>query len=545
LERFKQQIEIIAERWAALAWWLALAAAIAVGFGWTLGSYFLGDDFAYVEKFRRMSFAYLPRLFVQEWSEGMWGFPLRELRPVAALSFMLDARLWGVNPGGYHLTNLGLHLACSGVVMVLARAVLGGKWLPGAAAGLLFAIHPVHAEPVVWITGRVDILGAMGYLLGFYALVGFRADPTWRWLLLAWTAYGAGIFAKEVCLTLPVMALLYDVLLAPRSLRWSPARVAAPYLGWAAFGLIYYVCRAAAIGPGLGAPALDYRALGFWQELAQRQLFYLGQLFWPLERVLTFADAERARAFWIWLDLLGAVAVGALVWWWIDRARRTRETCTALFFGVIWYLVGTLPLMLTYASARHLYLASAGVCVALSALLVRLLAKRTAFTAALIALTLASGWHLRAVGRLWRESGELSRQVSASIKVVADQASPGDLLLLDVPELYEGRWMWSWASPFALRPPFQERDLARDFIVLERASVYFYPEKWAEHPSLPRVRKYVGRAWIVSALPHQDVQVTLVPPERVASVLAQPGLDLGAGGSFEHLIAALAEKKSQ
>src|SRR5678815_2100587 len=105
------------------------------------------------------------------------------------------------SPTGYHLTNLLLHLGCSGLVMLITRAVLTEAWLPAAAAGLIFALHPVHVEPVIWITGRVDTISTLAYLLSIYGLLRFRSDAAWYWLALCWMGYGAGVFAKEAALT--------------------------------------------------------------------------------------------------------------------------------------------------------------------------------------------------------------------------------------------------------------------------------------------------------------------------------------------------------
>src|SRR5688500_4647440 len=77
-----------------------------VGFGWTLGGYFQGDDFGYVGRFYEYPFAQWPKLFVASWAGDMWGFQLRELRPVTALSFMVDGRVWGGNATGFRVTNL-------------------------------------------------------------------------------------------------------------------------------------------------------------------------------------------------------------------------------------------------------------------------------------------------------------------------------------------------------------------------------------------------------------------------------------------------------
>ena len=534
--------------WAGYAWWGVLAVVIAFGFGRSVRSYFVGDDFAYVGKFVGTSLFSLPRFFVHEWSEGLWGFPLIELRPLAALSFILDAQLWGINPTGYHLTNFLLHLACSGLVMLITREVLLDGWLPAAAAGLIFALHPVHIEPVIWITGRVDTISTSAYLLGIYGLIRFRSNPGWYWLAVCWVGYGAGIFAKEAALTMPLMALLCELFYVPRNARWNTARGVAPYLGWGAIALVYYYCRAVALGSSLGVGAIQYGTLAFWQGAAQRQLYYLGLLFWPAQRAFAFAAGERGRALSIWLGLLGIVITTSILWLARDRHRSIREPRVAFFFGGVWFLVATLPLMLTYPSARHLYLASAGISVALSAVFTRLLARRFAFAAVMAVLVIACGWQLRIAEGPWRGGAKLSKQISVAIEQVSGRASTGDLLLLDVPERNESAFIWAWASPFALRSPFQQRDLTQDFVVLERQPVYFHPDSWAEHPSFARMRKDVAAAWIVSAMPQGlpgNVQVIFIAPERVASVLAQPDLNLGATGSFDRLIAGLTDKKQQ
>ena len=531
--------------WTSCAWWGVLAGVIAIAFGRTVRSYFVGDDFAYVGKFLGTSFLSLPRFFVNEWSEGLWGVPLFELRPVAAASLILDGQFWGTNPTGYHVTNLLLHLACSGLVMLIARSVLTESWLPAAAAGLIFAAHPVHVEPVIWITGRVDTISTLGYLLGIYGLLRFRSNPVWHWLAVCWIGYGAGVFAKEAALTLPLMALLCEVFFVPKNTQWTLARAAAPYLGWGAIALVYYYCRVAALGSGLGAPPVEYGTLAFWHGAAQRQLYYLGQLFWPAQRVFDVAGAERTRALPIWVGILALLMIVSITWLILDRNRSSREPRVAVFFGVVWYLVATLPLMLTYPAARHLYLASVGISVGLSAVSARLLGRRSAFAAAMAVVVLAGGWQLRKAEGGWRAAGRLSRATSLMVEQVAGRASPGDLVLLNVPDRNDNAFIWSWASPFALRPPFQQRDLTRDFVVLEREPVYFNPDQWAAHPSIARMRERVGSAWIVSAMPPGDVQLISVPAERVASVLKQPDLNLGAKGSFDRLIAGLTDKKQQ
>src|ERR1041385_1807738 len=91
--------------------WLTatVLSAATLAFLATLRGGFLADDFVYIARFRELPWSEWPKLFTHEWSGGVWGQPLRELRPIAALSFMGDARLFGGNPLGYRLPNLPQH----------------------------------------------------------------------------------------------------------------------------------------------------------------------------------------------------------------------------------------------------------------------------------------------------------------------------------------------------------------------------------------------------------------------------------------------------
>lgn len=82
-----------------------------------------------------------------------------DYRPVEMASYNLDHAFWGENPVGYHLSNLLLHAFNSAAVSALAWILLGSAPL-AAAAGVLFALHPMHGEPVVWIQNRSELLSA-------------------------------------------------------------------------------------------------------------------------------------------------------------------------------------------------------------------------------------------------------------------------------------------------------------------------------------------------------------------------------------------------
>ena len=130
-------------------WLTALVLAVAaIAFLPTLTGGFLADDFVYIARFRELPWSAWPNLFVHDWSGGVWGQPLHELRPCAALSFMSDAKLFGGHALGYRLTNLALHLLATALVTRLAWRYAAGAIPAALVAGLVFALHPAHAEAV-------------------------------------------------------------------------------------------------------------------------------------------------------------------------------------------------------------------------------------------------------------------------------------------------------------------------------------------------------------------------------------------------------------
>src|SRR5262249_36459551 len=74
-------------------------------------------------------------------------------RPLVLVSFIVDYQVWGLNPFGYHLTNLLVHL-CTVLALFLLLEKLLRDAVPALAGSLLFALHPVQTSAVAWVAGR-------------------------------------------------------------------------------------------------------------------------------------------------------------------------------------------------------------------------------------------------------------------------------------------------------------------------------------------------------------------------------------------------------
>jgi len=139
--------------------------------------------------------------------------------PLTILSLQLDATLFGKAPWGFHLTNVLLHGASTGL-LYMALVSMTGAPRRCAAAVLLFALHPLRAESVVWIAERKDVLAMFFLTLSLLAYSRYWQQPSSARFRGVFLAMLAGCLAKSSLVTLPVLLLLLDV--------WPLARVASP-----------------------------------------------------------------------------------------------------------------------------------------------------------------------------------------------------------------------------------------------------------------------------------------------------------------------------
>jgi protein O-mannosyl-transferase len=162
------------------------------------------------------------------WSHLRWMFTtfyMGHYQPLSWLSFALDYLVWGTDPVGYHLTNLILHALNAALFFFLARLLLVRALaipdrnrqfaitLGAALAALLFSLHPLRVESVVWATERRDVLSGLFYFAALYCYVSAdRSDQSRRRLLgVSVLLYALSLFAKGTAMTLPAVLLLLDV----------------------------------------------------------------------------------------------------------------------------------------------------------------------------------------------------------------------------------------------------------------------------------------------------------------------------------------------
>ena len=405
----------------------------------------------------------------------------RYYRPTLAFSLALDVTLWGLDPAFFHLTNILLHAAVTLLVGRLALS-LGAAREVAVLAALVFAIHPVHVEPVAWIAARQELLLSLGVLGGLLAYRRSDASPRGRgawWLALG--CQGLALLSKETSVVMPALLVASDRLLPQREADrsgwplWRRALVRSwPFWGLAGALMLFRFSALTRLG---GDPPrlldLCQRVPGSLETLAR----YLGLLVLPLHMQPTYALTRPASLLQPW-PALGLAALtlllAFLVWSW------RRSPLAA--FAVLWLLITMSPVLdLVPVSARemgltdrYLYLPSVGTSLLLALGIAALLgpAARTAGRlrnaagwAVLLCILVAYPWSLLRYSAVWRDDLHLYGRM-----VEAAPHSPSAQFNLGLASL-------------------RSNDLSRGTQALERAVRL--------DPSLPRPRTALALAYVM------------------------------------------------
>lgn len=130
--------------------------------------------------------------------------------PLTLLTRLADYQAYRFQPWGHHLTSVLIHLATT-LALFGALQKLTGRYWRSALVAALFLVHPMHVEPVLWLSARKDLVNGFFYVLTLWAYGAYGARPNWRryWLVLA--AALATNMSKPMGVSLPFVLLLLDV----------------------------------------------------------------------------------------------------------------------------------------------------------------------------------------------------------------------------------------------------------------------------------------------------------------------------------------------
>jgi hypothetical protein len=362
-----------------------------------LGHGFIRDDFRWIREGRSESLSQLADLFTT--NVGFY-------RPLVSVSFAADHAVWGLQPLGYGLTNLGLLLADGGLLFALARRLgltAGASLL--AAAAFLLNFHGVNMA-VLWISGRTSLLALLFALGSVHTML--RGYGLWAGLLCL-----AALLSKEEALGLPAVLTIFLWLDKRRPRDAWPLWVAV---------LLYAVLRASS-GAFTPDTAPDYYRFSFDPALL-------------LRNVAEYAD--RAGTLAAALSVVMLASVPRTRPWFVVEERRV------LLLAGLWIpATYALTVLLPIRSSLYSLLPSAGcalVAGACASRAARLSPQRFARIAVVLILVAAALIPVyRSRNQRWVAPAQLSEDVMASIQATTTSfPAGGRVVLVDEPTAVVG-----------------------------------------------------------------------------------------------------------
>ncbi len=317
--------------WLAMGAGLLVFAAAFALYAPSIGYDFINlDDLDYVAKNPVVSNGFSWAALKAAWTtapETCWA-------PLLWMSFMGDVELHGLEPWGFHLTNVLLFALNAGLWFWLARRWTGRAGL-ALAATLLWALHPMRVESVAWVAERKDVLSGLFFLLGVGAYVEGRRGNLRCGVVWAWACMALGGAVKQVVIVMPAVLILLDVWPLGRT-EWS--RIGRD--GWRLAGekwAFWMLALALAVLPiWLHQQDGALVAVSIPRRLAMlpiHYLFYFHKLVWPTGLSVLQGDLP----FQWWTFAAGVGILGGATW---GLWRVRREAPWALM-GWLWF-VGTL-----------------------------------------------------------------------------------------------------------------------------------------------------------------------------------------------------------
>jgi tetratricopeptide (TPR) repeat protein len=216
--------------------------------------------------------------------------------------------------------------------------LLSGKELIGFIVALLFGIHPLHVESVVWISERKDVLYAFFFLSSLICyLLYLRERYTKSYYSLALLFFILSLFSKSMAVTLPLVLFLFDMLFHhPFNRRTLFEKV--PFFALAVtFGIITLFSQSTSIRHDISFLKSPFIA-------SYGLVFYLTKLVLPINLSCIYPYPEGVSYIPPW-RLLGSgvtVILGILCIIFLGKKMKYRDT---LLFGCLFFLITILPVL--------------------------------------------------------------------------------------------------------------------------------------------------------------------------------------------------------
>ncbi len=294
-------------------------------------------------------------------------------RPLVNLTFAVNYHFGKLDPFGYRVVHIVVHLLSAMLLWAIVARTLRLDYFEGRfkrvaeplsfASALVWALHPVNTESVVYVTQRTELLMGMFYLATLYCSLRYWAAAhsaaRSAFLMLATLSCLSGVLCKEMMASAPVMVLLFERTFVAGSFRRALRRSWPLYVGlalaWVHVIVLYSNgVRTQGIGFGQGVAAHVW-----WFTQAKVLFLYLKLAVWPWPLVIHYEIPylQTVAQAWPWLLATGLLAIATLVLLW----RRAAAGYVAIWFFAVLSPTLVIPLVAEAAAERRMYVPLAAI----------------------------------------------------------------------------------------------------------------------------------------------------------------------------------------
>jgi protein O-mannosyl-transferase len=286
-----------------------------------------------------------------------WAFSTRYAdmwNPLVWLSFILDYKLYGMNAGGYHLTNLILHILSTLLLFWLFCRMTKEIW-PSAFVAACFAIHPFHVESVAWIAERKDVLIAFFWMLTLCLYVYYTEKPTIKTYMLVVFSFVLALMSKPFAIYLPVIMILLDYwplkrfVLKKDQLFWQ-IKEKAPLV---ILAIITFIINLYISIYNTSSPELVSQAYPLTFRLANASLAfitYLGKTVWPYDMAIFYPFLLHIS---VWQTLGAGLLIIFITLFVILMTKRMPY----LLVGWLWFTTMIIPIIVMTQTSKYYFVA--------------------------------------------------------------------------------------------------------------------------------------------------------------------------------------------
>lgn len=377
---------------------------VAVYFN-TLNNSFVWDDrFTIEENDLIKDIKYIPKIFITDlfysYAEKNVAEHRNYYRPIQTLSFLIDYHIWRLNPFGFHLSNIFLHLA-NGILVFTAVFLICKSRIVSLFTSVLFLVHPVQTGAVAYLTGRSDILACFFLLISFIfyiryrsttppdylvdndisdsgSIVNFIAERKRLFYLISVSAFIIALLSKEVAVIFPLILIFWEE--TYKNHDKLPLEENRPLLFFKRYSMyfiidiLYIALRLSVFNftPGKKIFQSTHDIYNQLLTMCRTLMEYIGLLIYPahlhMEREVPLATSVFKID--IALSLAGIVFLLFLAFVFYKRSR-------TIFFGIAWFITFLIPVSniipINALMAEHwLYIPSVGFFVIISILFLKL-----------------------------------------------------------------------------------------------------------------------------------------------------------------------------